>query len=270
LSGDSEIIVVDDCSTDGSSEGLDYIEGRITVLHPRNRLGVAAARNFGARHARGDIIIFSDAHVVAPSNWVAPLVDASIRKEVDAVAPTISIMGRSSSKGCGGFVRPEELSWHWLGLQDRNPYQVPLLRGCFLAIRRDVLVATGGFDSGMITYGLEDIEFSLRLWLLGYECLVVPTVEVAHRFRPRDSDLPDYLRDWLPVIHNMLRLAFIHFSEDRIRLLVERKIKNHAFPMALARVVASDVWQRRSEMHAIHRYDDDWFFRKFDSVAKPR
>jgi len=122
----------------------------------------------------------------------------------------------------------------------------------------------------MITYGLEDIEFSLRLWLLGYECLVVPTVEVAHQFRLRDTSLPDYQSHWLPVIHNMLRLAFIHFSEDRIRLLVERKVKNHAFPLALARVAASDAWQRRSEMQAIRRYDDDWFFHKFDTPDKPR
>ncbi len=270
LSNDSEIIVVDDCSTDGSTERLDSIERRITVLHPNNRLGVASARNFGARHTRGDIIVFSDAHVSVPNNWVAPLADALTRQEVGAVAPAISVMGRLGGKGYGGFVRAEELTWRWLGLQERNPHPVPLLCGCFLAIRRDVLEATGGFDSGMITYGLEDIEFSLRLWLLGYECLVVPTVEVAHQFRLRDTSLPDYQSHWLPVIHNMLRLAFIHFSEDRIRLLVERKVKNHAFPLALARVAASDAWQRRSEMQAIRRYDDDWFFHKFDTPDKPR
>ncbi len=270
LSNDGEIIVVDDCSTDSSIEGLDHIKGRITVLHPSNRLGVAAARNFGARHARGDIIVFSDAHVSVPGNWVAPLADALTRQEVGAVAPAISVMGRSGVKGYGGFVRAEELTWHWLGWQGRNPHPVPLLCGCFLAIRRDVLEATGGFDSGMIIYGVEDSEFSLRLWLLGYECLMVPTVEVAHRFRPIDTSLPDYQRDWLPLIHNELRLAAIHYGDDRIRRLVERKVKNNAFPMAFARVAASDAWQRRSEMQAIRRYDDDWFFRKFDTAGKPR
>jgi LPS sulfotransferase NodH/GT2 family glycosyltransferase len=270
LSGDSEIIVVDDWSTDGSTKGLDHFERDVNVLRPDHRLGVAAARNFGAKYTKGDIIVFSDAHVVMQSNWVAPLADALTRPEVGAVAPAISVMGRSSVKGYGGYVRAEELSWHWLRWQGRVPHPVPLLCGCFLAIRRDVLEATGGFDSGMITYGLEDIEFSLRLWLLGYECLVVPTVEVEHRFRPRDKSVPDYQRDWLPVIHNMLRLAVIHFGNDRIMRLVEQKVKNHAFPLAFARVVASDAWQRRSELQAIRSFDDDWFFRKFDHAGKPQ
>ncbi len=270
LSNDSEIIVVDDCSTDGSTEELDNTDGCITVLRPHNRLGVAAARNFGARHAKGDIIVFSDAHVVAPSNWTTPLADALTSQEVGAVAPAISVMGRPAVRGYGGFVHAEELAWHWLGWKGSNPHQVPLLCGCFLAVRRDVLEATGGFDSGMITYGVEDTEFSFRLWLLGYECLVVPTVAVAHHFRPRNLGLPDYQRHWLPVIYNMLRLAVMHFGEDRIRRLVKQKVKNHAFPLALARVAAGDAWQRRSEMQALRRYDDDWFFRKFATAGKPR
>jgi LPS sulfotransferase NodH/GT2 family glycosyltransferase len=270
LPNNSEIIVVDDSSTDGSTERLNSMDGRITVLHPKSRLGVASARNFGARHTRGDIIVFSDAHVSVPNDWVAPLADALIRRDVGAVAPAISMMGRIGRKGYGGYVHAGELTWRWLGLQGRNPYQVPLLCGCFLAIRRDVLEATGGFDSGMIMYGLEDIEFSLRLWLLGYECLVVPALEVEHQFRIKDAGLPDYQSHWLPVLHNMLRLAVMHFRGDRIQQLVEQKVKNHAFPLALARVAASDAWQRRSEMQTIRRYDDDWFFSRFNTTGKPR
>jgi glycosyltransferase involved in cell wall biosynthesis len=56
---DAEILVVDDGSGDRSS-GVAMQEGAISIRHPR-RLGNGAAIKTGARHAKGDIIVFMDA-----------------------------------------------------------------------------------------------------------------------------------------------------------------------------------------------------------------
>jgi len=55
----SQIIVVDDCSTDSTGEVVKR-SGNSLVRHPR-RLGNGAAVKTGARHAKGDIIVFMDA-----------------------------------------------------------------------------------------------------------------------------------------------------------------------------------------------------------------
>ena len=41
---------------------------------------------------------------------------------------------------------------------------------------RAVFEDCGGFDEGLPRWGCEDDELSLRLWMLGYECHVVPDV----------------------------------------------------------------------------------------------
>jgi hypothetical protein len=116
-----------------------------------------------------------------------------------------------------------------------------------------------GFDSGLAIWGSEDAELSIRLWTLGYECLVVPGIGVAHRFR---HERP-YRIEWETVLYNKLRLAAIHFGPERKQRVIERLKQNGGFSAAMARPGSSDVEVRRSQIQPLRRYDDDWFFQKF-------
>ena len=57
-----EIIVVDDCSTDGTKEKINsFNDGRIKVFStPRNTKTAGAPRNIGIDHAEGEYILFLD------------------------------------------------------------------------------------------------------------------------------------------------------------------------------------------------------------------
>ena len=114
-------------------------------------------------------------------------------------------------RGFGLYLTGPDLHARWRGRQGLEPYAVPILPGCFLAMRRETFARTMGFDSGMRQLGGNDNELSCRFWLLGYELLVVPAIEVGHVFREKAP----YEAKWAALVHNRLRMAFVHFEACR-------------------------------------------------------
>ena len=258
LPASAEVVVVDDGSTDHSTDFLAS-DGQGVTLVRTERVGVAGARNRGAAAAKGQVLVFVDAHVDAPAGWWQPLGAALEHAAVGAVAPAISVMGRPERVGYGLSWTGADLSVQWLQRMGCSSYSVPLLPGGCLAICRGVFEAAGGFDAGMTGWGWEDQEISLRLWLLGYELRLVPEVTVAHLFRA----CAPYRIDWVPMLTNMLRLVLAHFSKGRVARVLEKYANHVGFSEAVAASIESDVCDRRQRLARERVRGDDWYFSSF-------
>jgi glycosyltransferase involved in cell wall biosynthesis len=252
-----ELIVLDDGSTDGSSAFLEDVP-EVKLLHS-DGMGVARARNFGASHATGEVILFSDAHVRAPEGWHLAMVEALRPEGVGAVAPGIYSLTEPHRRGFGLHLTGPDLHSTWRRRQGEEPYPVPILPGCFLAMRREIFAHTAGFDPGMRQLGGNDNEISCRFWLLGHELHVVPTVEVGHLFR----DSTPYEARWAALIHNRLRMAFVHFDSGRVERVLRALRAYEAFPTAMAMMLDTDVFARRASLTASRRFNDSWYFERF-------
>jgi GT2 family glycosyltransferase len=177
-----EIIVVDDGSTDDTFA----VAGRlgVTVLSQPNA-GPAAARNLGARVARGRLLLFTDADCVPASDWVERM-----------VAP-FTDPGLAGAKG-EYRTRQQELVARFVQqeYQDRYDRMAGLAYIDFVdtysaAYRRDIFLALGGFDVTFPTASVEDQEFSFRMARQGYRLVYVAGALVYHR---HDRTLGEYIR----------------------------------------------------------------------------
>jgi GT2 family glycosyltransferase len=252
-----EVIVVDDASTDDSTAFLREVPE--VLLLSAAGLGVARARNFGASRATGDVILFADAHVRAPAGWHEPLMAALREDGAGAVAPGVYSMTEPQRRGFGLDVTGPNLHTSWRHKPGSRPQPVPVLPGCFLAMRRDAYLRSGGYDGDMRQLGGNDAELSCRLWLLGYRLLVVPEIEVGHLFRT----VTPYPARWAAVVHNRLRMAFVHFGPERVERVADALRAYESFPAALAMMLDANVFSRRTEIARIRQFDDDWFFQQF-------
>jgi GT2 family glycosyltransferase len=258
---DAEYVVVDDCSVDGSADFLER-ERRsdVTLRRSPRRLGVAAARNLGARVARAPVLVFSDAHVEPQEGWAPAVLDALSEPSTAVAAPAVTDLRPSRSPAGYGFTWTEpSLAARWLTGRPAAASPVPFVSGCFMATPRGMFGSLGGFDEGMHTWGYEDAEYSLRAWLSGYRCVVTPDATVAHRFRSEFS----YEVAPATVLHNRLRMGVLHLSAGPLSRLFADARRYAEFPAALEQLMTSDVWRSRDRVRAGRRRSDDWFFDRF-------
>lgn len=254
-----EIIVVDDHSEDGCCSFLDTIKDhRIKIIRTAG-LGAANARNAGADLASGEIFIFCDAHVFFEDYWLEKLIKPLQQGTADAVNPGIGDSKRPNRVGYG-FAWDEKLEIVWNKERKDSPFPSPLLAGGCLAVTRSAFEDIDGFERGFQVWGREDEEISLKLWLFGYRCYIVPDVKVLHVFR---QSSPPFKLSWNHVNYNLLRMAYLHFDEERIKKCKKIiKFSQEAKLMGMLR--KSDIDKKRALYEKKRKYDDSWYMRTFD------
>lgn len=188
-----EVVIVDDGSTDGTAEMIEQFRGptQIQYLTQPNR-GRAAARNAGARAARGRILVFLDSDV-----WAVPELLAEHHKHYPRGATGIGVQGTWRT-------HPEALDTPFM--RAREPYLVvsagpPGRMSLFristanLSLVKSDFLAADGFDEAFGGYGWEDIELAWRLRARGVRFSYEPRA-TGHHYQVQElEDLRKKMRE---------------------------------------------------------------------------
>ena len=105
-----EIILVDDCSTDGSRDILKNLKGNYVKLFHKNNSGKGAALKTGINAATGDFVIFQDADMEYDPNDYKKLLKPILGKEANIV------FGSRFSKDSRLLPKKQTMHpLHWIG-----------------------------------------------------------------------------------------------------------------------------------------------------------
>jgi glycosyltransferase involved in cell wall biosynthesis len=174
-----EIIVVDDGSTDRTTDVLAGYGDRIRLIRQQNQ-GPAAARNTGIRAATGEIIAFLD----SDDSWLPEKIERQVRLlEATKSAGVKCCVCNARMEFVSGIVNsfaaaalyPKCRQGIWM-----NPAEILVTRYLFfnqvVAVRREALEQAGYFRKGI----MEDYDLSLRLALLGPWAFISDPLVVWH------------------------------------------------------------------------------------------
>jgi succinoglycan biosynthesis protein ExoA len=183
-----EILVVDGMSTDGTRQVVEqYIaDGAPVSLLPNPRIWSSAARNVGARAARGDYVVVIDGHCELPdSHHLQALVHAFDTSEADIIGrpQPLTVRNANRCQRAIALARASRLGHHPDSYIYSAKDQYVPAQSVGAAYRRHVFDRIGYFDEQFDA--CEDVDFNYRADREGLRCFLATKARV--HYYPRSS-----------------------------------------------------------------------------------
>jgi glycosyltransferase involved in cell wall biosynthesis len=169
---DFELIIVDDCSTDGTSSYLGTLtDPRIRVVATARNSGAAGARNVGLSVARADIFaLLDDDDIYLPHRLSAPLrVFAHHPDVVCTLSSAIKVDLKRTQTALVPDLKLAPAAFEWALICDLIGVE-----GTSISARRSTATQIGGFNTRVSW--LDDREFMIRMSRAGAGHLIAETL----------------------------------------------------------------------------------------------
>lgn len=179
--GKTEIIVVDDASTDDSVLFLGSLKDHdLKILLNEKNMGFSPTVNKGVKAANGEIIVLLNTDVYPKEGFLEPLLFHFKEKQVFAVGCLDeSIEGEKTvSRGRGLGIWKRGFLVHRRGEVDKT--NTLWASGGSSAFRKTIWESLGGFNELFAPFYWEDIDISYRALKSGYKVIFEPKSVVVH------------------------------------------------------------------------------------------
>jgi GT2 family glycosyltransferase len=178
---DSEIIVVDDASSDGTEKWLMVEYPEVKVIKNKNNLRFGLSCNRGVSIAKGEIVILLNNDVNPNSDFLSSVIPHFTDETLFAVGfgELNSIDGKIVSGGRGVSKFERGLVIHWRPADQKSP-GVTWVSGGSMAFNKRIWEKLGGFDELFRPAYEEDRDLCWRALKSGYKIVFEPKAVVRH------------------------------------------------------------------------------------------
>ena len=190
---DSEIIIVNNKSTDDSIEKIKNQYPYITIISTTKNKGYAGGCNYGAREANGELLVFLNNDTEVDKNWLNPLIQLlDSNPKIASVQP--KIINKNNPKvfdyagASGGFIDKycypfsRGRIFNTIESDDgqyNNIKKIFWASGTGFVTRKSIFKKIGGFDETLFAH-MEEVDYHWKCQLNGYEIYVNPNSIIYH------------------------------------------------------------------------------------------
>lgn len=189
-----EIIIVDNNSI--QSETSEYLESlqtndeRVRVIRYPDEFNFSAINNQAARQARGDyLVLLNNDTIIVQDNWLERMIALGVRPEVGVVGcrlvyPDQRVQHAGVILGLGGVVEfvNQGLPIHEPGYMGRAQVvqNYSAVTAACLLVKKSLYFEAGGLDEERFPVLFNDVDFCLKVGVLGRKIVWTPYVTVVH------------------------------------------------------------------------------------------
>lgn len=194
----SEIIVVDNMSSDNSVELLKSLEKRITLICNKKNSGFGGGNNLGAKKANGKYLVFLNPDAVLPKNFTKSVVEAfkidqnlgilgfkfinkdkSLQRTGNSF-PTMASLLYENSGYHRLFPNSKSYNNYIISGWDRNSSRyVDAVSGACFVIKRSDFEKIGGFDEKLFLF-FEEFDLAKRVLKINKRIFFDANIVVEH------------------------------------------------------------------------------------------
>jgi len=195
---DSEIIVVDNASNDGSPELVSEYFKQVKLIRNELNLGFAKANNIGINNSSGKYLFLINSDIKIIKDCMKILIEYGEQNlEAGIIGPKILTSEGKIQRSCMGFPtlwnslcrtlaldsllpKSKIFCGQLLNYWDHNSIRnVDVINGCFWMVRREALNKVGLLDEDFFIYG-EDIDWCKRFNTIGWKVVFFPGAKAIH------------------------------------------------------------------------------------------
>lgn len=196
----SEVIVLDNASTDGSPEMIEKKYPWVKLIKSPVNTGFAKGNNLAMRESNNPIVLFLNSDCFVEEDTLEKALLYFKNHSCDVLGVKLTFENGKFQPSAGNLPNPFNAVLWIFGLANsfhpkskdffEKERQVGWVTGAFFMVKQEVLDKAGGFDESIFMY-MDEVDLCKRINMMGFKICFTPDIAVTHLHRASSKEAPE-------------------------------------------------------------------------------